>query len=217
MSAEPDQSGTDDVQVELPAANHEISINYSCHYQDTLKIDDGRVIESTDTDGNYTPDQEIFCECGETFGSRAEAREHLETALEENRSLPYPDLPSPLSWLDETVTVGAVDVVPNKARYIAKVDQGKAYFKETARSTLTPPEAYGFEGWDELEAGGTLHHEEFGPLFRDYVLRNALCWVAGRAAYYEPEDYTLHFRGERPLLIEGPDRAAVVAPMKNGK
>jgi len=64
MNTEADQSGTDDVQVELPAANHEIAINYSCHYQDSLKIDDGRVIESTDTDGNYTPDQEIFCECG---------------------------------------------------------------------------------------------------------------------------------------------------------
>jgi hypothetical protein len=216
MSTEADQNSVDDVQVELPAANHEISINYSCHYQDSLKIDDGRVIESTDTDGYYTPDQEIFCECGETFDSRAEAREHLETALKENRILPYPDLPPQLSWLDETVTVGPVDVVPNKARYIAKVEQSAEYFQETARETLIPPESYGFDGWGELEAGGRLHHEECGPLFRGYALRNALCWVTGRAAYYQPEDYTLHFRGEELLLVEGPDRAAVVAPMENG-
>jgi hypothetical protein len=212
MSAETDQHSDDDDPVELPAANHEISIEYECYYEDSLEINDGSVVEITDTDGHYSPDQEIYCECGMAFNSREAAREHLERKLIENRILPYPDLPAPLDWRDEPETVDGVHAIVESTNVIAKVGENKAYFQETARDQVSPPEAYGFSGWDELEAGGCLYHEECGQLFRAASLKRALAWVTGRATYYEPEDYTIYFWGHEPLLIEGPDRAVVVAP-----
>lgn len=212
-SANQPEDGT--VSLDVPAAKHSISIEYQQYFEDEILIEGGNIIEVQDTDGYFGQNETISCECGETFLSRPSAREHLEEVVEQHNGLPLPNLPEQVVWeKGETTTVKKATIVPEAGRGIGKVVDNDDHLKATAQKQISPPEAYGFEDWGELQEGGALHNEEFEPLFREGLLKRALGWVTERAMLYDPDRYTIYFRGHKELLLEGPERAVVVAPVE---
>ncbi|EMA25223.1 hypothetical protein [Haloarcula argentinensis] len=122
--------------------------------------------------------------------------------------------PSPFVWKDEVVSAfdGAVTVRPESARYsiAGKVVDGAEYLVATARETFTPPTDYQFQSWDVLQSG-RLALRSGEPQFPPADVSRAVATLAKHPAY-QPERFTIFYRGCEPVYIEGPDAGIVITP-----
>jgi hypothetical protein len=115
-----------------------------------------------------------------------------------------------MAWQDELDTAfdEGVEYVPSTARSAGIID-GAQYLIATARTTYTPPANYGFEDLEPLQSGRLSNHRN-DSLFSARLLSRALATLS-RGYQYEPERYTLYFRGHEPLYLEGPNGGIMIA------
>jgi len=229
-STSPDRSDTDTDGQELSGGfsfpthsaveGHKIEASYDRRYTDTIVIKEGEVRTREDTDGCFGLDDRVECECGETFQSRDEAKDHLEQLIDQFIDFPpYPELP-PTPALQEEETSVFDDRVSGKrsvCNTVMIVDDGHDFLAATSRETFCPPEQYDFENWEPLTEGGRLRANKDTkdggrPLFLPRTVRKAMALATGGRHTYDPERFTIYFRGDKPMYIEGAGRGVVVAP-----
>lgn len=194
-------------------SHHEIEEAYSWRYVDRIVADGRSITRIDDSDGYFAEDSEYSCTCGEEFDTEKEAISHLRKHAIQ-RLPPLPEQPRPITWDDNIVELHGqivsiqVDVTNTFGR--VESDSGAGFLAATARERYNPPADFDFESWEPL-ISGRLQFPNGAPLFRPPVLAQALGELV-EGGDYIPARYTLHFRGEKPLLMEGPDGAIVVAP-----
>jgi hypothetical protein len=200
-----------------PESDHDVTVAYNWRYVDSLYVTEDGIKRSQDTDGYPAEDgnDAVQCSCGEEFDSVEEGRTHLKQVG--TLSIPPLDIPRAVTWRDERTKIHngpvEVEVVPNRSKALGKVVKGADYLVATAREAYHPPERFQFENWDPL-IDGPLTWGDGSPLFRSRWLRRAFGAVAP-SADYEPERYTIHFRGKQALFIEGAGTGIVVAHVEN--
>ncbi|NLV08268.1 hypothetical protein GOC83_19305 [Haloarcula rubripromontorii] len=132
----------------------------------------------------------------------------------DEQPIPVVKPPSPFVWTDDVVPAfdGAVTVRPESARYpiAATVVDGAEYLVATARETFTPPADYRFQSWNELQSG-RLALRSGEPQFPPADVSRAIATLAKRPTY-QPERFTVFYRGLEPLYIEGPNAGIVITP-----
>lgn len=200
---------------------HRIEVEYSRHYTDEIRIEGNEVVEIQDDDGYFSPDDRIVCSCGEEFDNREQAKEHLDNYRTRFNDLPpYQSLKHPVSFKDEKITIleGCVAGYPSTANHLLIVESGSDYLVATARETYTPPANYAFEDWEPIKSGRLRqeYDDTSRRLFLPSSLRDALQVLTGNQHEYDPERYTVYFRGEEPLYIEGGGKGVLLAPALPG-
>ncbi|NLV14046.1 hypothetical protein [Haloarcula argentinensis] len=132
----------------------------------------------------------------------------------DEQPIPVVKPPSAFVWQDEVVPAldGAITVRPESARYpiAAKVVDGAEYLVATARETFTPPADYQFQSWGPLQSG-RLALRSGEPQFPPADVSRAIATLAKHPAY-QPERFTIFYRGCEPVYIEGPDAGIVITP-----
>lgn len=203
------------------AQRHIVEIEYSRIYTDEIRIRDGEVSEERDNDGNFCSDGTIKCSCGEEFADRNEATKHIETYQQRFFDpAPIPETSPSILFEDEPADIfeGCVSIrgrADSAIDAIAVVESGSDYLAATARETFQPPANHDFENWEPLTDGRLTHHygDEPKPMFRATYLKQALRVLTGGRSSYQPERYTVFFRGENPLYIEGGGKGVLIAPV----
>jgi hypothetical protein len=218
-----DPTPEQDAQTDHPAGfefetatdSHEVEASYSWRYVDRIYVsEDGEVVRSQDTDGYYGNDETFECSCGENFSSESDAKAHLRDERVRGPPVPTAKQPRDISWQDESDTAfdERVEYIPSTARSAGRLIDGADYLIATARTTYTPPANYGFEDWPPLQSGRLSNHRN-DSLFSARLLSRALATLSS-GHQYEPERYTLYFRGHEPLYLEGPDGGIAIAELK---
>ncbi|GGM53430.1 hypothetical protein [Haloarcula argentinensis] len=132
----------------------------------------------------------------------------------DEKPIPVVKPPSPFVWKNEVISAfdGAVTVRPESARYsiAGKVVDGAEYLVATARETFTPPADYQFQLWDVLQSG-RLALRSGEPQFPPADVSRAVATLSKHPAY-QPERFTIFYRGCEPVYIEGPDAGIVITP-----
>jgi hypothetical protein len=198
-----------------PESDHDVTIAYNWRYVDSLYVTEDGIKRSHDSDGYPAEDgnDDVRCSCGKEFDSVEEGRTHLKRV--EAPNAPPLDVPRAVTWRDERTKIhdGYVEVIPNRSKALGKVVDGSSYLVATARERFHPPERFQFKDWCPL-VDGPLTWGDGSPLFSYRRLRRALGAITP-AADYEPERYTIHFRGQQALFIEGAGSGIVVAKLGN--
>lgn len=203
------------------AQKHLVEIEYNRVYTDEICIKDGEVVEERDDDGHFCSDNIIKCSCGKKFEDRDEAKEHIETYRHRFFDpAPIPEIPPSGQFKDEPEDIfgGCVSLrsrADSSIDAIAVVESGSDYLAATAREIFHPPANYDFENWEPLSDGRLTHRydDEPRPMFRASYLKQALGVLTGGRGSYQPERYTVFFRGEDPLYIEGDGKGVAIAPV----
>lgn len=202
-----------------PSSEHEVTEAYSWRYFNKCRITrSGRIKEIQDTDGVYGEDSEYSCECGAEFDTKDEALRHLRKYAAA-RQPPVPTVDYQISWADqqEVSLCGVVQVQPDTTHTFGRVlnSTGTEFLAATARARYEPPNSFAFESWGPL-VDGRMQWPDGTPLFRPQNLTRALDKLVDGRDYIR-ERYTIHFGGHRPLVIEGPSDAIIVAPTKRNR
>ena len=215
-SSDPEQDTQSDrtasFEFDTATDSHEVEASYSWWYVDRIYVDDdGEVVRSQDTDGYYGNDESFECSCGETFACEADAKAHLREERVRGPPVPTAEQPRKLHWQDESDTGfdGQVEYILSAARGAGQVIDGAEYLIATARITYTPPANYAFEDWTPLQSGRLSNHRN-EPLFSERLLSRALATLVSGHQYL-PDRYTLYFRGQEPVYLEGPEGGIVIA------
>lgn len=198
-------------------AKHKVEVDWERHYTDEIRVTSSGVVERRDEDGFCGADSRIQCSCGKQFDNRKEAKDHLATYQRRFLDVPpLPELRNSSVQREDTVFNGLVEGKIISGNHICVVTDGHDYLVATARESFQPPENYAFDGWDPISSSGRMRYQaenRTGPMFRVQYLREAMQWVTGHRANYDPDRYTIYFRGNEPLYIEGAGNGVILAPV----
>lgn len=202
---------------------HVVDVKYRRVYVDEIKVGPGGVKRYTDTDGVFGPDDSFECTCGRSFPNEEKAKDHVRKVAREVaiNTAPVPEVPTPLTFgTDHYDGDHPFRAELSPCRSAGRVIDGEDYLIATARECFKPPESYLFASWQPLSSG-RLTAENVdgadlnGKIFSPILLARAMAYLSDKSPIYDPEKYTIYFRGHEALYIQGPKDGVVVAPRKS--